>query len=59
MLDPDSMEASAERINGDTLNEREIRCAIFPGILKEGDENGERLHLRNVVAKMRVLFAPD
>jgi activating signal cointegrator complex subunit 1 len=24
-----------------------------------GDENGERTHLRNVVAKIRVLCAPD
>jgi len=43
----------------DTLNEREIRCVTFPGIIKSGDENGERGHLRNVVAKIRVLCAPD
>jgi len=41
------------------LNEREIRCVTFPGIIKAGDENGERGHLRNVVAKVRVLCAPD
>lgn len=43
----------------DTLHEREIRCVTFPGIVKNGDENGERGHLRNVVAKIRVLCAPD
>jgi activating signal cointegrator complex subunit 1 len=43
----------------DTLYEREIRCVTFPGIMKSGDENGEKGHLRNVVAKIRVLCAPD
>lgn len=43
----------------ETLHEREIRCVTFPGIIKYGDENGERGHLRNVVAKIRVLCAPD
>ncbi|KAL5321653.1 hypothetical protein ACEPPN_009613 [Leptodophora sp. 'Broadleaf-Isolate-01'] len=53
---------SMEDIGGedeDTLSEREIRCVTFPGIVKAGDENGERSHLRNVVAKIRVLCAPD
>jgi activating signal cointegrator complex subunit 1 len=43
----------------DTLSEREIRCVTFPGIVKSGDENGEKSYLRNVVAKIRVLCAPD
>ncbi|TGO81537.1 hypothetical protein BPOR_1112g00020 [Botrytis porri] len=43
----------------DTLNEREISCVTFPGIMKAGDENGERNHLVNIVAKMKVLCAPD
>ncbi|KAJ8062532.1 hypothetical protein OCU04_009060 [Sclerotinia nivalis] len=43
----------------DTLNEREISCVTFPGIIKAGDENGERNHLVNIVAKMKVLCAPD
>jgi len=53
---------SMEDIGGedeDTLHEREISCVTFPGIFKNGDENGERAHLRNVVAKIRVLCAPD
>lgn len=43
----------------DSLCEREILCVAFPGIIKTGDENGERSHLRNVVAKIRVLCTPD
>jgi activating signal cointegrator complex subunit 1 len=43
----------------DTLNEREILCITFPGMIKSGDENGERNHLRNIVAKMKVLCSPD
>jgi activating signal cointegrator complex subunit 1 len=58
MFDPDSMEDIGGE-DEDTLSEREIRCVTFPGILKLGDENGERIHLRNVVAKIRVLCAPD
>ncbi|KAE8445489.1 hypothetical protein EG329_013379 [Mollisiaceae sp. DMI_Dod_QoI] len=58
MFDPDSMEDIGGE-DEDTLNEREIRCVVFPGIVKAGDENGERSHLRNVVAKIRVLCAPD
>lgn len=58
MFDSESMEDIGGE-DEDTLNEREIRCVIFPGIIKAGDENGERGHLRNVVAKIRVLCAPD
>jgi activating signal cointegrator complex subunit 1 len=58
MFDPDTMEDIGGE-DEDTLSEREIRCVTFPGILKLGDENGERTHLRNVVAKIRVLCAPD
>lgn len=58
MFDAESMEDIGGE-DEDTLNEREIRCVTFPGIVKNGDENGERGHLRNVVAKTRVLCAPD
>jgi len=58
MFDPDCMEDIGGE-DEDTLNQREIRCVTFPGIVKSGDENGERNHLRNVVAKIRVLCAPD
>ncbi|KAA8565188.1 hypothetical protein EYC84_010925 [Monilinia fructicola] len=55
-------EESMEDIGGedeDTLSEREISCVTFPGIMKAGDENGERNHLINIVTKMKVLCAPD
>lgn len=58
VFDPEMMEdVSGEEEDG--LEEREIRCVTFPGIVKSGDENGERMSLRNVVAKIRVLCAPD
>jgi len=41
------------------LYDREIRCVTFPGIIKAGDENGEKGHLKNIVSKMRVLCVPD
>jgi len=58
MFDSDCMEDIGGE-DEDTLNETEIRCVTFPGIVKSGDENGEKSHLRNVVAKIRVLCAPD
>lgn len=58
MFDSETMEDIGGE-DEDTLNEREIRCVTFPGIVKTGDENGERGHLRNVIAKIRVLCAPD
>lgn len=58
MFNTDTMEDIGGE-DEDTLIEREIRCVVFPGIVKYGDENGERSHLRNVVAKIRVLCAPD
>lgn len=58
MFDTDCMDDIGGE-DEDTLCEREIRCVTFPGIVKAGDENGERSHLRNVVAKVRVLCAPD
>ncbi|KAH8811754.1 hypothetical protein F5884DRAFT_855092 [Xylogone sp. PMI_703] len=53
---------SMEDIGGedeDTLQEKEILCVTFPGVVKIGDENGEHTHLRNVVAKAKVLCAPE
>lgn len=43
----------------DTLDGREIRCVTFPGMIKEGDENGEQPQLRNIIAKARVLCSSD
>jgi activating signal cointegrator complex subunit 1 len=56
MFDAESMEDIGGE-DEDTLHEREIRCVTFPGIVKNGDENGERRHLRNFIAKIRVLCA--
>lgn len=58
MFDPETMEDIGGE-DEDTLTEREIRCVTFPGLVKAGDENGERGYLKNVVAKIRVLCAPD
>lgn len=58
MFDSETMEDIGGE-DEETLSQRDIRCITFPGILKSGDENGERGHLRNVVAKIRVLCAPD
>jgi len=58
MFDKESMEDIGGE-DEDTLSDRELRCVTFPGIVKAGDENGERGYLRNVVAKIRVLCAPD
>lgn len=58
MFDAESMEDIGGE-DEDTLHDREIRCVTFPGIIKNGDENGERGHLRNVVARTRVLCVPD
>ena len=43
----------------DSLQGKEVRCITFPGVLKEGDENGERMELRNFVAKAKVLCGDD
>ncbi|KAI6716487.1 hypothetical protein JHW43_000918 [Diplocarpon mali] len=58
MFDADIMEDIGGE-DEDTLNGREIRCVTFPGIVKTGDENGDRSHLKNTVAKIRVLCEPD
>lgn len=38
---------------------KEVVCITFPGIIKEGDENGERVQLKNVIAKAKVLCIAD
>lgn len=52
---------SMEDVGGEddlSLGARRIRCVTFPGIFKDGNENGEQVHLTNVVAKSRVLCEP-
>lgn len=41
------------------LTGREVLCVTFPGVMKEGDEMGERTELRNCVAKAKVLCVGD
>lgn len=41
------------------LDEREIWCVAFPGVIKRGDESGGQLQFENVVAKARVLCRPE
>src|ERR1700709_2007426 len=43
MFDSETMEDIGGE-DEDSLDEREIRCVTFPGIVKAGDENGERGH---------------
>lgn len=43
----------------ESLVGKEIACITFPGIIKEGDENGDRVHLKNVIAKAKVLCMAD
>lgn len=45
--------------DGEEDGEREVECVVYPGLVKWGDEQGEHRELRNVVARMRVLCAPD
>ncbi|ORY64112.1 uncharacterized protein BCR38DRAFT_343684 [Pseudomassariella vexata] len=43
----------------DSLAAREICCVTFPLIIKFGDERGSHPQYRNVIAKARVLCAPE
>jgi len=58
VFDPSTMEdLGGEDEEG--LEEREICCVAFPGIIKRGDESGGHLQYRNVIAKARVLCSPE
>lgn len=42
------------------LEGQEIKCIVFPGLVKQGDISGQHTSdLRNVIAKARVLCSPD
>lgn len=43
----------------DGLESREIWCCVFPGVVKQGDENGGQMQFRNVISKARVLCSPE
>lgn len=43
----------------ESLVQREICCVTFPGLVKQGDENGGQLQFRNIISKARVLCRPE
>lgn len=54
--------ATMEDLSGEdeeNLDQREISCVTFPGIIKRGDENGSQLQFQNVISKAKVLCAPE
>ena len=58
VFDPATMEDMGGE-DEEGLDEREICCVAFPGIIKRGDESGGHLQYRNVIAKARVLCSPE
>ncbi|KAK0639269.1 hypothetical protein B0T16DRAFT_338127 [Cercophora newfieldiana] len=58
IFDPATMEDMGGE-DEEGLDEREICCVAFPGIIKRGDESGGHLQYRNVIAKARVLCSPE
>lgn len=57
-FDPETMEDIGGE-DEEALSGREVMCVTFPGLMKEGDEMGERTELRNCVAKAKVLCVAD
>lgn len=43
----------------DGLEAREIWCCVFPGVMKQGDENGGQMQFRNIICKARILCSPE
>ncbi|QPG93716.1 hypothetical protein C2857_001972 [Epichloe festucae Fl1] len=58
LFDPGTMEDVGGE-DEDALASRDIRCVVFPGVIKHGDENGGQMQFRNVIAKARVLCGPE
>lgn len=54
-FDPETMENTA--FDSDAQAGSALSCAVFPAVLKMGDERGENIQWRNVVLKARVLCA--
>ncbi|OAA66296.1 hypothetical protein ISF_04134 [Cordyceps fumosorosea ARSEF 2679] len=38
---------------------REVRCVVFPGVVKRGDEEGAQMQYRNVLCKAKVVCRQD
>ncbi|KAH8168898.1 hypothetical protein LIA77_11024 [Sarocladium implicatum] len=59
LFDPEVMEDVGGE-DEDALDQREIACVVFPGLIKNGDESGGHLQVyRNVVTKARVLCGEE
>ncbi|GAB0137171.1 hypothetical protein EsDP_00005451 [Epichloe bromicola] len=58
LFDPGTMEDVGGE-DEDALASRDIRCVVFPGVIKHGDENGGQMQFRNVIAKARVFCGPE
>lgn len=58
MFDPSTMEDIGGE-DEESLEDREICCVTFPGIIKRGDESGGHLQYRNIISKARVLCSPE
>lgn len=58
MFDPSEMEDIGGE-DEERLTAREICCVTSPSIVKSGDEHGSHPQFRNVIAKARVLCAPE
>ena len=54
-----TMEDMGGEEDEDGLEEREICCVVFPGLIKRGDETGGHMQYRNVITKARVLCGPE
>jgi hypothetical protein len=53
----DSDEEGSDGGGGAAAARRTVVCVLFPALVKNGDEKGERLDLENVIVKARVLCA--
>lgn len=58
VFEPDTMEDLGGE-DEEALDQREISCVAFPGVIKHGDENGGHLQYKNVIVKARVLCSPE
>lgn len=58
IFDPATMEDLGGE-DDEGLEEREICCVAFPGIMKRGDGGGGHLQYHNVISKARVLCSPE
>ncbi len=58
IFEPESMDDIGGE-DEESLQGREVVCVTLPVVVKEGDENGQRTQLRNVISKAKVLCLGD